>query len=150
MFRALLFPSSGAQFCNVDFNIGRFVLGLQYVGGCSLQPGHYSSLPAPNLQHTENQERNDQCDNQHYSSQLLRMGIVMPETCWDYNKWNLVGFLFFSYHKDARSNTYLLILHNLGETNLLLLSPAPHFRVFKSFLIYFTPIKFLVFIPQHY
>ena len=29
-----------------------------------LQPGHYSSLTAPNLQHTANQERNDQCGNQ--------------------------------------------------------------------------------------
>ena len=28
MFRALLFPSSGAQDCDVDYHIGRFVLGL--------------------------------------------------------------------------------------------------------------------------
>ena len=33
----------------------------------SLQPGHYSSLTAPNLQPTANQERNDQCGNQHHS-----------------------------------------------------------------------------------
>jgi len=46
-----------------------------------LQTGHYSSLPAPNLQHTANHERNDQCDNQHYSRELLMMGIVVPETC---------------------------------------------------------------------
>jgi len=32
-----------------------------------LQPGHYSSQTAPNLQHTANQERNDQCGNQHHS-----------------------------------------------------------------------------------
>ena len=32
MFRALLCPSSGACDCNVDYHIGRFVLGLQYVG----------------------------------------------------------------------------------------------------------------------
>jgi len=31
--------------------------------GYSLQPGHYSNLPAPNLQPTANQERNDQCGN---------------------------------------------------------------------------------------
>jgi len=43
--------------------------------------GHYSSLTAPNLQPTANQERNDQCDNQHYSHELLMMGIVVPETC---------------------------------------------------------------------
>ena len=48
----------------------------------SLQPGHYSSLTAPNLQPTANQERNYQCGNQHYSRELLMMGIVVPETCW--------------------------------------------------------------------
>jgi len=44
-----------------------------------LQPGHYSSLTAPNLQPTANQERYDQCGNQHHSRELLMMGIVMPE-----------------------------------------------------------------------
>ena len=33
MFRALLCPSSGARDYNVDYHIGRFVLGLLYVGG---------------------------------------------------------------------------------------------------------------------
>jgi len=47
----------------------------------SLHPGHYSSLPAPKLQPTANQERNDQCGNQHHSRELLMMGIVVPETC---------------------------------------------------------------------
>jgi len=46
-----------------------------------LQPGHYSSLTAPNPQPTANQERYDQCGNQHYSRELLMMGIVVPETC---------------------------------------------------------------------
>jgi len=48
--------------------------------GCRLHPGHYSSLTAPNLRPTANQERNDQCGNQHYSRELLMMGIVVPET----------------------------------------------------------------------
>jgi len=43
----------------------------------SLQPGHYSSITAPNLQHTENQERYDQCGNQQHSPELLMMGILM-------------------------------------------------------------------------
>jgi len=30
---------------------------------------------------TANQERYDQCNNQHYSRELLMMGIVVPETC---------------------------------------------------------------------
>jgi len=33
MLRALLCPSSGARDYDVDYNIGRFVLGLLYVGG---------------------------------------------------------------------------------------------------------------------
>jgi len=41
----------------------------------------YSSLPAPNLQPTVNQERNDQCGNQYHSRELLVMDIVVPETC---------------------------------------------------------------------
>jgi len=47
----------------------------------SLQPGHHSRLTAPNLQPTANQERNDQCGNQHHSRELLMMDIIMPETC---------------------------------------------------------------------
>ena len=33
MFRALLYPSSGARDNDVDYHIVRFVLGLLYVGG---------------------------------------------------------------------------------------------------------------------
>jgi len=80
MFRALLCPSSGARDYNVDYHIESF----------SLQPGHYSSLTAPNLHPTANQERNDQCGNQHYSRELLMMGIVMPETYWAYKKYNKI------------------------------------------------------------
>jgi len=32
MFQTLLCPSSGARDCNVDYHIGRFILGLLYVG----------------------------------------------------------------------------------------------------------------------
>jgi len=74
MFRALLCPSSGARDYNVDYHVGRFVL----------------SLPAPNLQPTANQERNDQRGNQHYSRELLMMGVVVPETCSAYKKYNKI------------------------------------------------------------
>jgi len=60
----------------LNYDIGRFVLGVLRVGGwvrsgwssivqlCfNLQPGYYSSRTAPNLQHTANLERNDQCGN---------------------------------------------------------------------------------------
>jgi len=33
MFQALLCPSSGSRVYDVDYHIGRFVLGLLYVGG---------------------------------------------------------------------------------------------------------------------
>ena len=33
MFRVLLYPSSGAREYDVDYHIGRFVLGLLCVGG---------------------------------------------------------------------------------------------------------------------
>jgi len=78
----------------------------------SLQPGHYYSLTAPNLQPPANKERQDQCGNQHYSRELLMMGIVVPETCWAYKKYNKMSsgielvFRFFSYHNDARSNKH--------------------------------------------
>jgi len=56
----------------------------------SLQPRHYSSLTASNLQPTANQERNDQYGNQHYSRELLMMDTVVPETCRDYKKYNKI------------------------------------------------------------
>jgi len=60
----------------------------------SVQTSHavaYSSLPAPNLQPTANEERNDQGGNQHYSRELLMMGIVVPETCRAYKKYNKIS-----------------------------------------------------------
>ena len=47
----------------------------------NLQPGHYSSLTAPNLQPTATKERIEKCGYQYYSLDLLMMGIVVPETC---------------------------------------------------------------------
>ena len=47
MFRTLLCPSSGAHDYNVDYHIGRFVLGLLYVEvRCGLQAGVVSRLQA--------------------------------------------------------------------------------------------------------
>jgi len=71
-----------------------YFLYAQHVSGITMpimQPGRYSSLKAPNLQPTANQERNDQCDNQQHSSELLMMGIVMLETCWAYKKYNKIS-----------------------------------------------------------
>ena len=63
----------------------------QHVSGTSmpgLQPGHLSSLTAPNFQPTATQEPNGPCGNQHYSRELLMMGIEVTETCWAYHKYN--------------------------------------------------------------
>ena len=68
----------------VGWKLGAVRLEYSY----NLQPGHYSSLTAPNFQPTANQELNDQCGNQHYSRELLVMGIAVPETCWAYKKYN--------------------------------------------------------------
>ena len=56
-----------------------------------LQPRHYSSQTSLKLQHTANQERNDQCGKQHHSRELLMMGIVMPETCLAYKNYNKIS-----------------------------------------------------------
>jgi len=89
MFQTLLCPSSGARDYDIYYHICHVVLGLLYVEGwssvraasLSLQPGHYSSLTAPNLQRTTKQERHGPCGKQHHSRELLMMGIVVPETC---------------------------------------------------------------------
>ena len=58
--------------------------------GFSFQPGHYTSLTATNLQPTANQDRNDQCGNQHHSRKLLMMGIVLPGICVAHKKYNKI------------------------------------------------------------
>ena len=88
MFQALLCSSSGSRDYDVVYHNGHVVLGLLHVGGevqlgwssvrvagSSLQTGHYSSLTAPHLQHTANQERHDHCGKQHHSRELLMMNI---------------------------------------------------------------------------
>ena len=54
----------------LNYHIGLFVLGSLCVGDLvrlglsfSLQHGYYSNATAPNLQHTANQEQNDQYGN---------------------------------------------------------------------------------------
>ena len=55
-----------------------------------LQPRHFSNQTALNLEHTANQERNEQYGNQHHNCKLLMMGIVVPETCWAHKKHNKI------------------------------------------------------------
>ena len=69
MFRTLIHPSIGAYDYSVELPHWSCVLGSMCVG-VSVWLGWS----------TANQERNDQCDDQHYSRELLMMGIVVPET----------------------------------------------------------------------
>jgi len=59
------------------------VSGLQAQAQVVLEPAT-RTLP------TANQERNDQCGNQHHSRELLMMGIVMLEICSAYKKCNKI------------------------------------------------------------
>ena len=63
-------------------------LGFFWLEGYSLQSGHLSSLPAPNFQPTATEEPDGPCGTHHYSRELLMMGIIVPETCWAYHKYN--------------------------------------------------------------
>ena len=70
-----------------------------------------SGLTTPNLQHTANQERNDQCGKQHHSCELLMMGIVMPETCWAHKKSSwffILQFLHNNFKKEMKRNLYIV------------------------------------------
>jgi len=71
MFRALLCPSSGDRVYDVDYHIGRFVLGLMYVGGevylgwssvrvAACSPDTTPAYPhlTSNLQQTKNETTN--------------------------------------------------------------------------------------------
>jgi len=74
LFRTLVCPSSGACDYAVELPHWSFhssfavcwrlgAVGLEYKLCFSLQPGYYSSPTVTNLQHTANQERNDQWGN---------------------------------------------------------------------------------------
>ena len=90
---------------------------LQAEARFSLQHGHYSSLTAPNPQRTANQERYDQCGNQHHSRELLTMGIVMPETCSAHKKYNKIksGIYLFSFFFKLNKRSFIRMCKNLKE-----------------------------------
>jgi len=92
MFRAPLCPLSGAHDDSVGYHIGRLVLELLLVAGrmdecpdrrlCySFRSGHSSILPALNFQPAATREPDGLCGSQRFRSELLMMGIMVPETC---------------------------------------------------------------------
>ena len=91
----------------------------------SLQPEHYSSLTAPNLQPTAHQDRNDQWVNKQHSRELLMMGIVVPETCLSYKKYNKII-----------SGIYLVFILQLLTSHLRLGLPSDSFPQVSSPKLY--------------
>ena len=75
----------------------------QHSHNFSRQPGYNPSRTAPT--HSKPRTKSANVVVQQHSRRLLKMGILMPETCWvfkkknKHSKWHLVGFLYFSYHK---------------------------------------------------
>ena len=70
---------------------------LSSMSGTNFQPTATQEQPAartliqpvaPNFQPPATQERDGPCGNQHYSRELLMMGITVPETCSAYHKYN--------------------------------------------------------------
>ena len=59
--------------------------------GWNLQHGYYSNPTAPDLQHTANQEQNDNVVIEQHSRKLLMMDILMSKTCWVHKKWNKIA-----------------------------------------------------------
>ena len=112
MFQALIGPSSGVCDCVVELPhwlISFLVCSvLEWYPSCWLKPAARIP-PWPNRTltpaHSKPRTKSANAVVQQHSRKLLKMVILMPETCWvskkknKNNKWHLVGFLFFSYHK---------------------------------------------------
>jgi len=87
----------------LNYHIGCFVLGLLPASAGSLDTTLDEPYPNSNTQQTKNETAN--VVDKQYRRKLLKMDILMPETCWvsrkknTNSKWHLVGFSFFSYHK---------------------------------------------------
>ena len=67
-----------------------YFLSAEHVSGTTMPIIRSSSLSAPNFQPTTTQERDDQYGNQHYSSELLMIGIVVSESYWAHKMYNKI------------------------------------------------------------
>ena len=97
MFRTLIYPSSGACDCVDELphrsSCSQFVVCWSFRCGwylvvfvlqaeaCKTNTTKYQ--PQQKFQHTTNWEQDD-------SRKLLKMDILMSETCWAHNKWNKI------------------------------------------------------------
>ena len=95
MFRTLIYPSSGACDCVVELphrsSCSQFVVYWSFCCGWYLVVFvlQASACKSSNTQRTENKTTN--VVTQQHSRKLLKMDILMSETCWAHNKWNKIA-----------------------------------------------------------
>ena len=120
MFRTLIYPSSGACDCVDELphqsSCSQFVVCWSFCCGWYLMvsvlqveallqaakriPPNTSRNKSSNTQRTEN-KTTDVVIHQH-SSRLLKMDILMSETCWAHNKWNKIASdIKLTFHSSA-------------------------------------------------
>ena len=123
MFHTLIYPSSGACECVDELphrSSSQFVVCWSFCCGwylvvfvlqaeaCNAGTTQTQPHQSSHTQRTEN-KTTDVVIHQR-SRKLLKMDILMSETCWAHNKWNKIAsdirlvFPFINYCNDARSN----------------------------------------------
>jgi len=70
-------------------------LTVPFLGCCGLevrwsQAGYVSGLQAITCDQQQPKQPDGPCGNEHYSNELLMMGIILSETCWVYRKFNKI------------------------------------------------------------
>ena len=93
MFQTLIYPSSGACDCRITTSVVLFSVRcvlelLVRLVFCGVRFAGFNNKSS-NTQRTEN-KTTDVVIHQH-SRKLLKMDILMSETCWAHNKWNKIA-----------------------------------------------------------
>jgi len=118
MFQALIYPSSGVcdyvvelphwlisflVFCVLELGCGLARVVSRLPAEAAGSPDTTLAEPHPNSNTQQSKNSTANVVVQQHSRRLLKMGILMPETCWETkkknknSKWHLVGFLFLNY-----------------------------------------------------
>ena len=123
MFRTLIYPSSGAcdcvdelphlSSCSLSLCVGAFVAaGIWWCSFCRQQQNKSS-----NTQRTEN-KTTDVVIHQH-SRKLLKMDILMSETCWAHKKWNKIASdIKLVFHSSTTAKLYFVQQNNMFRPRL--------------------------------
>ena len=182
MFRALIYPSSGACDCVDELphrsSCSQFVVCWSFCCGWYLvlfvlqveallqpakrTPPNTSRNKNSNTQRTEN--RTTEVVIHQHSRKLLKMDILMSETCWAHNKWNkITSDIKLVFHSSTRISVYLWttmaekfvnFLHSVRATSGTLLYieirsdsfiRLPHSYQFPLLILLLLPSNFKVF-----